>query len=267
MAIDYIIDYPCAAKDALSTQGIVERLKGEARARAIIHLFRNAGDDRPPSEMGFEFTRSTPEGVDENRVIVVQDLLDAAADLQPHEAACATCPANRAGQRFGCIGHIEYPLSGKGEAWLLDQLPPPDDTLVWLLLKKGVEEFKYDGTSVAPLRAQTSSYFEDNAPAIRALGEFTIDANQMFEMMFVLRDGAIYPNHAAILLLFANAITREVEAETLMKLHPAPPDARERFAFRHAPQPDDDETVRQLKAFLHSLWTGWMLGLRVLVDS
>ena len=43
--------------------------------------------------MGFEFTRSTPEGVEENRVIVVQDLLDAAEELRPLEHHCLGCPA------------------------------------------------------------------------------------------------------------------------------------------------------------------------------
>lgn len=265
MAIDFIIDYPCAPKEALSTQGIVDLLKGEARAHAIIKLFRDAGDPRPPDQMGFEFTRSTPDGVEENRVIVVQELLDAALELKPFEPMCAGCPANRNGQRFGCIGHIEYPLSGRGEAWLLDRMPPPDDTLIWLLLKKGVEEFDYDGKTVEALRAQTESYFEDSAPAVRALGEFMINANQVFEMMFVLRDGAIYPNHAAILLLFSGAIPRDIEADELMRMTPAPSDEA-RFPFKLADDPADDTTTAQLKDFLRALWVGWRLNVRVLTD-
>ncbi|MCU0474695.1 MAG: hypothetical protein MUC99_01030 [Anaerolineae bacterium] len=266
MAIDFTIDYPCAPKEALSTQGIIDRLKGEARAHAIIKLFRDAGDTRSPDQMGFEFTRSTPDGVEENRVIVVQELLDAALDLKPFEASCAGCPANRNGKRFGCIGHIEYPLSGQGEAWMLDQLPPPDDTLVWLLLKKGVEEFDYDGKTVEVLRAQTESYFEDSAPAVRALGEFMINANQVFEMLFVLRDGAIYPNHAGILLLFMGAMRRDIEADELMRLTPAASDSGERFPFRLVDDPADDATTTQLKDFLRALWLGWRLNVRVLTD-
>lgn len=266
MAIDFTIDYPCAPKDALSTQGIIDRLKGEARAKAIIQLFRDAGDTRPPSEMGFEFTRSTPDGVEENRVIVVQELLDAAADLDVWASACATCPANRTRQRFGCIGQIDYPLSGKGEAWLLDQMPPPDDALVWLLLKQGVEDFQYDGKTVEALRQQTESYFEDNQPAIRSLGEFMLNANQTFEMMFVLRDGAIYPNHGAILLLFAGAISRDIEAKDIIKLTPRPADAEARFPFLLKDAPNDDNTIAQLKGFFKALWMGWMLNVRVLLD-
>jgi hypothetical protein len=265
MAIDYIIDYDCEPKRALTTQGIVDRLKGEERALKIIQLFRANGDQRPPSEMGFEFTRSTPEGVEENRVVVVQDLLDAAAELRPYEHHCIGCPANRAGRPFGCIDYIEYPISGAGEAWLLDRMPVPDDTLVWLLLKQGVEEFKYDGASIVPLRSASDAYFEDSEPASRILGEFVLDANQVFEMLFAV--GAVNPNHSAILLLFTGAIPRDVEAEDVMHLTPAPADVESRFPFLLRPSPDEDLTVAQLKAFLHALYIGWKLHVAVLVDA
>lgn len=265
MAIDYIIDYDCEPKREMTTGGIVERLKGEERAHKIIELFRANGDQRPPSEMGFEFTRSTPEGVEENRVVVVQTLLDQAEELRPYEHFCEGCPANRAGRRFGCIGHINYPISGNGEAWLLDRMPVPDDTLVWLLLKQGVEEFKYDGASIEPLRAASDAYFEDSLPATRNLGEFSIDANQVFEMMFAV--GAVNPNHAAILLLFSGAIPRDVEAESIMLLTPAPADVDTRFPFELQIEREDDETVQGFKGFLHALYLGWKLHVPVLVDA
>ena len=265
MAIDYIIDYDCDPKRDLTTGGIVERLKGEERAHKIIQLFRASGDQRPPSEMGFEFTRSTPEGVEENQLVVVQHLLDEAEDLQAYEHFCAECPANRSGKRFGCIGQVEYPISGTGEAWLLDQMPVPDDTLVWLLLKQGVEEFKYDGKSIEPLRAANDSYFEDRLPASRILGEFTLTANQTFEMMFAV--GAVHPNHAAILLLFANAVPRDVEAESIMHLTPAPADMETRFPLILQLEREDDETIRGFKEFLHALYLGWKLHVPVLVDA
>lgn len=264
MAIDYIIDYDCAPKQALTSDGIIERLKGEARAQRIIALFRQNGDDRPPSEMGFEFTRSTPEE-EEIQVVIVQHLLDAAAELKPHEAACVGCPANRTGKPFGCVGSINYPVSGTAEAWLLDRMPVPDDALVWLLLKQGVEEFKYDGASIEPLRTATGAYFEDNLPARRFLGEFELNANQVFEMMFSV--GAISPNHAAILLLFTGAIPRELEADDFRTLRPAPADAARRFPLLLKESDTDDPSVRQFKAFLTALYIAWRLDVAVRVDA
>lgn len=265
MAIDYIIDYDCAPKQALTSEGIIERLKGEWRAQRIIALFRQNGDDRPPSEMGFEFTRSTPDGQEETQIVIVQNLLDAAAELKPFESACAGCPANRTGKPFGCVGSIDYPVSGAAEAWLLDRMPVPDDALVWLLLKQGVEEFKYDGASIEPLRAASDVYFEDSQPARRFLGEFELNANQVFEMMFSV--GAINPNHAAILLLFTGAVPRELEAEDFRKLRPAPADADRRFPLLLTDSDSDDESIRQFKAFLKSLYIAWRLDVAVRVDA
>lgn len=265
MAIDHIIDYDCIPKQTLTSEGILERIKGRNRAEEIIKLFRRNGDERPPSEMGFEFTRSTPEGQEETRVIVVQELLDAAAELEPLEHHCAGCPANRAGRPFGCMDFVNYPISAKAEKWLLDQLPVPDEPLVWLLLRQGIKEFKYDGQSVVPLRESDSTYFESPQPYQRRLGEFEIDSNQLFEMIFAV--GNVNPNHAALLLLFLHAIPREVEADDIMRIAPAPDDVETRYPFRLDYRDDDDETILQLKDLLRSFYVAWILDVKILLDA
>ena len=232
MAIDYIIDYGCVPKDELGTQGIIERLKGEERARTIIKMFRDNGDMRPPSKMGFEFTRNTPDGGEEARLIVVQDLLDFAEPLKALEPHCEHCPANRAKRPFGCMGFVHYPISMAGEKWLLDRLPVPDDILVWMLLRQGVKEFNYDGHSVRPLRGHDGNvYFEDGGTKTRRLGEFVMDSNQLFEMIFSV--GNILPNHGALLLLFVNGINRNIEADDIVSISPAPPDAGKETPVYH----------------------------------
>jgi hypothetical protein len=265
MAIDYVIDLDCVPKQTFTTEGIIERLKGEDRAHTIIALFRENGDDRPPSQMGFEFTRNSPEGEEERRVIIVQDLLDDAAELQTVSHHCIGCPANRTGKPFGCTGFIQYPVSSQGEKWVLDQLPVPDEPLSWLLLRKGVEEFKYDGSTVQPLREESDVYFQDSQPAVRRLGEFSVDANQIFEMMFAV--GHVNPNHAALLLLFLHAINRDLEAEEIMHITPAPPDVETRFPFLLQKERNDDHTTLEIKEFLRALYIGWRLSVRVLVDA
>ncbi len=266
MAIDYVIDYDCVPKQQLGTQNLLERLKDRDRAEAIIDLYRKQGDQRPPSEMGFEYTRRTPEGDDENAVIVVQDLLDEAATLKPYEAHCQGCPANRTGTPFGCTGFIQYPLTEKGESWLLNQLPTPQEPLIWLLLKQGVDNFQYDGQQVAQLRQTDDTYFEARQPARRSLGEFTLTANQIFEMMFMV--GNIIPNHAGVLLLFFNAVERErMQADTIMQMTPATPEKVNEYPFMHQVLPSDDRTTRELKAFLHALYIAWALNEKLLVDA
>jgi hypothetical protein len=265
MAIDYVIDYACQPKDVLSTEGIMERLKGRERAETIIRMFRRNGDDRPPSQMGFEFTRSTPEGTEENRVVVVQDLLDQAAELEPLASFCDGCPANVRERPFGCMSFIQYPISAAAEAWLLNRLPVPDETLVWLLLKQGVEEFNYDGESIKPMREANDTFFEVPVPAKRRLGELSVDANQVFETMFGV--GNINPNHAALMLLFFKAIPRDLEANEIMQITPAASDAIQRHPFLLKADPNDDESISEFKRFFYALYTAWRLNVRMIIDA
>lgn len=266
MAIDYVIDTNCIPKQTLTTEGIMERLKGKERAETIIRMYRQAGDQRPPSEMGYEFTRSTPAGQSETETIVVQDVLDLVDQLKPLEKHCTGCPANRTGSPFGCMGFVQYPISGAAEAWLLNQLPAPNEPLIWLLLKQGVDNFQYDGQTIAALRQQSDTYFEDRLAARRILGEFDLDANQVFEMIFAVGD--ISPNHAGILLLFFNAIERsEIQADEIMRIAPAAPDLVAKYPFLHQIMPADDPTTRDLKHFFHALYLAWSLNVLLKVDA
>jgi hypothetical protein len=264
MAIDYIIDYGCVPKTTIGTEGILERLKGRERAESVIHLFRRNGDHRPPSQMGFEFTRSTPDGQEETRVIVVQDLLDAADELAPLAHHCEGCTANVSRRPFGCINYIEYPISQRAEIWLLNRLPGPDEPLLWLLLRKGIEDFGYDGSSVQQLRGEGLPYFEETAVLARPMGEFAITTNQVFEMTFTL--GHIEPSHAGVLLLFFGAMRRDLDADAIMTISQAPPDAHERYPFLLQPEADDDRSIGQLKAFFDALYVAWTLNVRLLLD-
>jgi hypothetical protein len=266
MAIDYIIDYACVPKETLTTEGIVERLKARERAASVIRLFRENGDQRPPSQMGFEFTRTNPQGEEENRVIVVQEMLDLAAELDPLAHYCKGCPANLSGAPFGCVGFIEYPLSGAAERWLLDQLPGIEEPLMWLLLRQGVQELGYDGEPVKPLRA-SGTYFEERRVAGRDLAEFVMTANQVFEMLFLLGD--IQPAHAGMLLLLFNAIPRAEDADQIVRIMNRSLSGEEieaNFPFQMAVGRDDDRTTAEMKDFFRALHRAWTLGVALRLD-
>ena len=228
-------------------------------------MFRRNGDSRPPSEMGFEMVRTAADGSEETQVIVVQHLLDFAEDLDPLAHFCAGCPANRTGRPFGCIGQVDYPISGLAEAWLLNQLPEPTEPLVWLLLRQGIREFKYDGSTARDLREAGDTIFEERRTIYRALGEMTATSDQVFEMIFLT--GNIQPNHAGVLLLFFGAITREIEAATIMNLGQMPLDERAAYDFRIVSVPDDDDlSTGQIKALLEALFLAWRLNVQLLLD-
>jgi hypothetical protein len=264
MAIDYIIDYACYPKQELTVEGLLDRIKGRARAEAVVDLFRRNGDNRPVNEIGFEMARSTPDGAEETRVVMVQALLDRGAELAPYEQYCLGCPANNTGGPFGCIEQIEYPISGVAEIWLLNQLPTPDDTLIWLLLRQALEEFKNDGSSVNPLRAAGTTYFQEQGVLVRALGEFNINTNQVFELLFTL--GHIRPSFASVLLLLFKVIRRDLDADEIMRLSKSPEDVFEHYPFILTPADDDDKSITQIKRFFRALYLAWGLNVRLLLD-
>ncbi len=272
MAIDTVIDYACVPKQTLTTDGIVERLKARDRAGTVIQLFRANGDQRPPSEMGFEMTRTALDGAEETQVVIVQHMLDLAAELDPLAGYCVGCPANvRAASRgsavpFGCIGFIQYPISAAAERWLLDRLPGTDEPLEWLLLRQGVQEMNYSGESVKPLRADPT-YFEEKRVAGRDLVEFIFTANQAFEMLFLLGD--IQPAHAGILLLLFGAIQRGVDAVqivAIMKRQLTPDEIARDYPFQMTIHEHDDQTIAELKAFFYALYRAWSLDVALKLD-
>lgn len=267
MAIDFVVDYGCAPKDKFGTPEILERLKMRVRAQTIIRLFREHGDGRPPGEMGFEFARQTPSGEEETQIIIVQDLLDRAAELDEWAHHCVGCPANQRGASFGCADAVQYPLSARGERWLLDRLPGIDAPFLWLLLRQSIQEMGYSGDDVKPLRA-SGTYFEAGVALARDMQDFVVNTDQVFEMMFMLGD--IQPAHAGMLLQFFDAVPRATEAAQVVEIMNQSltrEDIEARYPLRIQPDDGDDSTVAELKRFLRALHHAWRLGVGVMVDA
>ena len=263
--IDYCIAQDCAAKDALSVTGILDRLKGRQRAQLLLDTYRQAGDPRPATEIGFELTQRAATGEAETRVVVVQDLLNEARALDSFAAACARCPAQVVGPAFGCYGHIPFPFARAAEEWWLAQLPLPEEPLVWLLLKQLLREFHYDGSTARALRTPEGVYFEAESAPRRQLGTVRIDGDQLFEMSFLL--GPIQPPHAGVLLLFSGAIDRQQEADTLLQLTSAAPTIdRSQFPFILTENEEQPPAIHALIAFLRALHRAWQLGRPLWLD-
>lgn len=266
MGIEYVIHYDCEPKRALTLEGLMDRLKGRDRAAKIIELYRDQGDSRSPAQMGFELMRRLPDGSTETEVMVVQNLLDAAAELDAWEPYCVGCPANRTATPFGCVGAINYPISTVAERWLLDQLPGNDHPLVFMLLQKALREMGYTGQSALPLRAQSGVYLESPAPLERDLDGVPITGDQVFELLFL--SGPIRPAHGSLLLQFFGGMSPDLEADVMMQLAVPPSQAwiDKHVPFLHVPRASDDASVASLKEFFRALHIAFQLGVPVLLD-
>jgi hypothetical protein len=265
MAIDYTIDYQCVPKQSLTPDGILDRLKGKARAERVIRLFRQNNDYRPPAQMGFEFSRNTPNGEEETKVINVQDMLDRATELDPLAHYCEGCPARVIEESFGCFGRIDYPISRAAEVWLLRQLPITSEFLSWTLLRQQLADMGVDGAIVNPMRLPDQPFFEEQQILAKQLGEYGVSTNQLFQLLF-LAGGAIKPAYAAVLLVVFKAIRRDLEAPELMTLTQSPDDAFGCYPFLMASAPEDDLSISQYKSFFKALWLAWGLNVPLLLD-
>ncbi|HLY25978.1 MAG TPA: hypothetical protein VKQ72_06540 [Aggregatilineales bacterium] len=264
MGIDYVIGLDCVPKQTLAPQIILERLKARDRAAAIVKLYRDHGDQRSPSEMGFEMVRRTPTGGEETQVVIVQDLLDESSSLDLLSHHCAGCPANCLQQPFGCYGSLNYPISRAAELWLLKQLPGEDEPLPFLLLNQTMKEFGLTGAGVqsVKMRERPGVFFETAERFGRNLEDKQITTDHVFEMLFMVGD--IQPPYAVMLLLFFGAIPRDMDAASMMSLTER--DADRSLPFALEDDPDDDESIRGFKGFFEALHRAYRLGVALSLD-
>lgn len=263
MGIDYVLDVPCVPKQSLGVEGVVGLVKARSRAEAVLEMVRREGDARSPDEIQFQVVLQSPEG-EEIQEVSVQEMLDAAAALEPLRGHCAGCPANGDSPGFGCYRSIPYPIPEEAEAWLLGLLPDDLGTTAGRLLVRAIDDFEWNGEHAAGMRAQGDVFFESDAALAVAWGEgddaVEIDTNQLFHLLFHV--GAIGSTHAFMVCLFFGVVPHDLDADAL-----GDPAARA-AALRTAtvPQPPT-ESCEPFAAFLHTLATAARLDCDVLVDG
>src|SRR5258708_20317894 len=212
--------------------------------------------------MGFEMVRRMPDGTEDTRVVIVQTLIDEAAQLDPLAHHCEGCPANRRGQPYGCFGYVNYPITRAAELWLLKQLPGIDEPLSFLLLNQTVREFAPTAERVVEMRANPGVFFPTAERYGKNLEDVQITTDQVFEMLFL--NGTIQPQYSALLLVFFGAIPRDMDADALMAL--TEPGTHE-VEFLMKPEPDDDdESIIALQVYFEAMFIAYQLGVSLSLD-
>jgi hypothetical protein len=265
MGIDYVIDYECVPKQELSTLGIMDRLKAKQRAQAVIKLYRDRGDQRPPSQMGFEMVRRTADGEEEVKVIVVQDMLDDAAPLDELRKYCVGCPANVLDKPFGCFSTINYPITQQAEVWLLKRLPTPDEPLIFLLVQQAVQDIQPNvelAEQINSMRERPGVFFQSSEVLGRRYDEMTITTNHIFQLLFLPE--SINPAYGSLLLLLFGAIPRDMDAEQLMRLANS---TAQDLPLLVEDELGDDQTLADVKDYLRALHRAHALRVTVSLDA
>jgi hypothetical protein len=264
MGVDYMIGHGCVPKEQFTSDGLLLRVKAGERAAIVREFYKLQHEQRRDQDMGFELTRSTAAGEEDTQLIRLDDLTRLYKELEGYEQSCVGCPANGFKKDFGCIGSVNYPISGRAEVWMLQRLPNIDEPIPFLLLQQG-RDLGNTGQRAAGLRSnQPGVFFQSPEVVARQYEEFDVTGEQMFELLFLL--GAIQPKRAVLILMFMGAIQRDLPADELMAMTPAPPDAAEKYPFLLKPEDSDDQSIRDLRAFFRTLYLAWQLDRDVLLD-
>jgi hypothetical protein len=259
LAIDYVLDLPCAVKHALPTEQLAARIKDGGGA-GIFDMLRYQGDQRPASEIIITRRRQTPQG-EQDQTVTLQQMIDADDDLEPLEPHCLGCSANLRTAAFGCFGSINYPITAATEAWLMALLPAQLTSTAGELLMRAIKDFGYDGAPVAAMRRR-EDLFEAKKPVNRRWGSLlsktTITSDQILQAMFCV--GALQPSHCRMLALFLGLLPHDLDPQALRDT--AALNARLAEATIEPP----DNAQAELGFFLRALALSSVLDATVLVD-
>src|SRR5262249_45138414 len=200
----------------------------------------------------------------ENREVPYEELVREGERLTPHEAACASCPANFRGTPFGCFGWVNYPVPREAEEWLLGRLEPSTN-LGGKLFLRAIDDFGYTGDPIRRLRA--GGLFESKDSLWRELnpgpmGGDGVTSDQLFQAIFCISE-PLDPGHCLGILLWLGALTLDgAPARELPQLRALLDllTPEERLARAGLDQGEgDSDAVEAMQTMLRAIYLSWAL--------
>ena len=216
MAFEYMLQYPCKVKEAITPEDLVEQVKLRAVAESIQAKRQADGDTQLASEVSITRRLTGPDGEQTDTEVTLQALLDQTAGLAAYEPLCTDCPASVGGGPFGCYQSINYPIEAQTEKWLLARLPADLESSAGRLLRKLVTDLQCDGATFAALRnspVHTVSRRADTRSWGGLLSKWRLTSDQLLEMM--LAHEGLQPVQSAVLSLLLGTIPHDTPSEAL----------------------------------------------------
>ncbi len=264
MGVDYVVDYACPVKEALSVPGLIDLVKRRDNANVILAHARQEGDLGAPSTITLRRLRQTPDG-ETHEDVTAQDLLDESARLHDFEGHCTCCPANLLHQPFGCYGYLAYPIPSASEEWLMARLPGDLDSTAGKILQAANSQGPFDGSHIRDMRRH-QMFFDRRKPIARTwrrglLRRWTYSSDHLLHMMIGLPQ--LHPTHCGVLALFLGVVP-----------HNSPPDLvanrvawREALAKARVGPGEGPPEVRPWINFLNAFALAAGLDVPVLIDG
>jgi len=290
MAFEYLLDFGCPIKEKFGMAGFVQRVKDQARIDTFFEQCREMGKDEKEILNEKVTLIMSVGGQQKSEEVRIKDLKKRADELHAIRGHCFDCPANAHHSPFGCLGMINYPISLRGEEWIMDQysaMANPNGSFIQLM----IEDNKISGNVMAtqrPTGLETeeipSSIFESVEGITRdyttATGQaITLSSDQIFEMIFglgrwefptmlsFLREfGAIDPDRASQMDVYESvrSLMRLMGQEPNDKLEDLKGDIGE---FLLEVNDEDDRTIVQFKTFLHAIYVAYKMNAMIVTDA
>lgn len=278
MAIDYIVNFDCRAKQELQSEGIIHLVKARTRAEALYNRFLEQGMSRTEA-MNAQFGVQTQVANGESKLemVSVASLFKQAELLDDHREACINCLASLSGA-FGCYGAINYPITEAAESWLAKMAAKaisagmPNSILIRFILDQDVKGEHFGG--MRGLKEFT--YLESEHPYEIEVEHdeglpLLIDTNQILDMFFAV--GEMQDVHQQFLLFFSGGLsiqdhlpdTDKIGVEYQVGVMQGEPEPRY-WVYRMPDTLSDDRSIRQIKAYLRAIFAAQCTAATVSVD-
>ncbi|MEM0997361.1 MAG: hypothetical protein AAGN35_09795 [Bacteroidota bacterium] len=279
MAIDYIINRSCSTKDALGEEAIVDLVKSRVRGRSMVRMLMKKGHSQEAALAArVSLQNHTLTGERTTREVTLQQMLRESTLLDDYADHCQSCPVNLL-ESYGCYQRINYPISALAERWLAERAQAAAEFgLPNSILLDFIVDQKVTGEFMGQLRAHPENrFFEAKEPlGVTFRGKLlqweTVSTDQLLDMFFAV--GEMELVHQQFLLLFSGGLSFQDEMPDLDRVGKdfqagitTDADGKDQFMiFRLHNSPEDDQSMRQIKAFLRALFAAYCIGATVEVD-
>jgi hypothetical protein len=271
VSIEYVVARPCAVKDAVGGE--------EAFLRACTWrlMARTAKKEARKKNLRFEEVKLTHrivtlDGVDQV-VEPLSDILAEAAKFEEKTGPCSDCPACVLDEKAGCFGTLGYPISAEAEQWLYDRIS--EEVEPWAA--RGWREFwkagRADPARIALLRSKGDDFLEGKGAwgltATSGGRPFTLNANELLAALFAAE--TLKPADGLMLLGLLGALDPDVDPDdedrpVVGVSESDEGETEEKLAFDIYPEPYDDPSTCDTKAYLFALFFAAALGVELHVS-
>lgn len=271
MSIEYVIGYPCAVKDSVGGEDEF------VRACTWRLLAKSAKREAKKKKLRFEDVKIihrfiTLDGVDQ-AVEPLSNLVGEARKLEKLTGPCADCRACVLDEVLGCFGTISYPISAEAEQWLYDRISGEVEPWAARGWRAFWKQDRADPARISLLRSKGDDFLEGkSAWGLTTVSEgrpFTLNSGELLGAMFTA--GGLKPTDGLMLLGLLDALDPDVDPEDeerpvigVSEMDAGGPE--ETLAFDIYPEPYDDPSTCDLKAYLFSLFFTAALGVELRVS-